>query len=156
MRGSTTALDHTARVLKDAARALETKKARRTAARLENHGARLKSYEFLFDMLPFMFVAPPLLVFVRVFEFAFEFDMFELLMLLFDMFALFVFVVLVFVVLVLLVFVVVKFEFDRFEFDRFEFVLVLSAGEQAVQTPATVSKARRAKVLRIEFPPEPF
>ena len=76
--------------------------------------------------------------------------MFELLMLLFDMFALFVFVVLVFVVLVLLVFVVL-----RFEFDRFEFVLVLSAGEQAVQTPATVSKARRAKVLRIEFPPEP-
>ena len=117
----------------------------------------MKSYEFLFDMLPFMFVAPPLLVFVRVFVFEFEFDVFEFDR--FELLVLLVFVVLVllmFVVLVLLVFVVVKFEFDRFEFDRFEFVLVLSAGEQAVQTPATVSKARRAKVLRIEFPPEPF
>ena len=119
----------------------------------------MKSYEFLFDMLPFMFVAPPpLLVFVRVFEFdMFEFDMFELLMLLFDIFELPEFVVLMFE---LPEFVVLIFPFDKFEllkllFDMFAFVFVLSAGEQAVQTPATVSKARRAKVLRIEFPPEP-
>ena len=47
------------------------------------------------------------------------------------------------------------FVFDMFAFDMFAFVLVLSAGEHAAPAPATVSRARRAKVLRIEFPPEP-
>jgi hypothetical protein len=35
-------------------------------------------------------------------------------------------------------------------------LLVFSAGEQAVQTLATASKARSPKVLRIEFPPVPL
>jgi hypothetical protein len=45
--------------------------------------------------------------------------------------------------------------FDMFVFALFAFTFVFSAGEHAIQMPATVSKARRARVLRIEFPPVP-
>ena len=108
-------------------------------------------------MLPFMFVEEPLVLLfgalvLPMFELLwpmFEFDMFE-----FDMFE---FVVVPIFELLWAAFVLLwlMFEFDMFEFDMFELVFVFSAGEQADQTPATVSKARRAKVLRIEFPPVP-
>jgi hypothetical protein len=115
----------------------------------------LKSYEFLFDMLPFMFVAPPLLVLPRLVLPMLLLPMLVLPMLLLPALVLPALVLVVpvpeFVLTVTELALIVT-----FAFDTFAFVLVLSAGEQAVQTPATVSKARRAKVLRIEFPPEPF
>ena len=115
----------------------------------------MKSYEFLFDMLPFMFVAPPLLVLPRL--------VLPVLVLPVLVLPVLVLPVLVLPVLVLVLVVPVP-EFVLIVTELalivtfalvLAFVLVLSAGEQAVQTPATVSKARRAKVLRIEFPPEP-
>ncbi len=104
-------------------------------------------------MLPFMFDVPLLVLLLLALEFVeFMFVMFEFVD---DEF-----------MFVMFEFVDAAFIFDELMFDEFvlvEFmfvmfallVLAFSAGEQAVQTPATVSKAKRANVLRIEFPPVP-
>lgn len=101
---------------------------------------------FMFDMFEFELPLDVLLLPM------FEFDMFEFDMLLLCMFEFDMLLVPMFEFDMLLM---PMFEFDMLLFVMFALVLAFSAGEQADQTPATVSKARRAKVLRIEFPPVP-
>lgn len=111
--------------------------------------------------MPFMFVDVPRFVLPAVLLLP-DMLLLPLMLLLPDMLLLPVVVLFVLPVVLMLLLVVVpprlvlvEVMFALLLLCVFALVLVLSAGEQADQTPATVSRARRAKVLRIEFPPEP-
>ncbi len=93
---------------------------------------------FMADMLPFMLDMLPFMVDMLLF-------MVELVVVLEFMLVPMLALVVLIVTLALLI---VTFAL------AFPFMFALSVGVQAVQKLATVSRARSAKILRIEFPPE--